>query len=171
MKKRKVIITMLLFLLGCGISANAQNEKFKALFLYNFIKNVEWPAAQKQGDFIIGVLGNSPIIKELENITASQKAGNQAMKVKVFSNPEEVSNCHIIYLVPNKGGAVQQVTTKTGGNPTLIVSDSKGGVQQGAAINFILDGDKLKFEISKGNIERKGLKVSANLLNLGIVIN
>ncbi|MGC3978734.1 MAG: YfiR family protein [Paludibacteraceae bacterium] len=171
MKKKKMIITMLILLLGFGIRANAQSEKFKALFLYNFIKNVEWPQTFKQGDFTIGILGNTPIIKELENITTSQKAGNQSMKVKVFSSPDEINNCHIIYLAPNKGSSVSQVLSKTNGNPTLIVSDSKGGIQQGAAINFILDGDKLKFEISKGNIEQKGLKVSASLLNLGITVN
>lgn len=86
MKNRRMIITTLLFLFVSSIATNAQNEKFKALFLYNFIKNIEWPQAYKQGDMIIGVMGNTPIIKELETITSSQKAGNQMMKVKVFSN-------------------------------------------------------------------------------------
>ncbi|MGC3978731.1 MAG: YfiR family protein [Paludibacteraceae bacterium] len=161
---------MFVFYLGI-VSVKAQNEKFKALFLYNFIKNIEWPQAYKQGDLVIGVLGNTPILKELETITGNQKAGNQPMKVKFFSNAEEVSSCHLIYVSPNKGGAIAQLLTKVNGNNTLIVSDSKGGIQQGSGINFIMDGDKLKFEISKHNIETKGLKVSASLLNLGVAVN
>ncbi len=171
MKNRRMIITMLLFLFVSSMAANAQNEKFKALFLYNFIKNVEWPQAYKQGDLIIGVVGNTPIIKELETITGSQKAGNQSMKVKVFSSPEEISNCHIVYIAPNKSSLIPQISSKLNGNPTLIISDGKGGVQQGSAINFLMDGDKLKFEISKQHIEQRGLKVSANLLNLGVAVN
>jgi hypothetical protein len=60
--------------------------------------------------------------------------------------------------------------SKTNGNATLIVSDNRGGIQQGAGINFIMDGDKLKFEICRQHIEQKGLKVSASLLNLGITV-
>lgn len=171
MKKRRMIITMLLFLFVSSINANAQNEKFKALFLYNFIKNIEWPQAYKQGDMVIGVVGNTPIIKELETITSSQKAGNQSMKVKVFSNPDEITNCHLVYIAPNKSSTIPQIVSKLNGNSTLIISDGKGGIQQGSAINFLLDGDKLKFEISKQHIEQKGLKVSASLLNLGVAVN
>lgn len=171
MKKKKMIITMLFLFFISSIGAYAQSEKFKALFLYNFIKNIEWPQTYKQGDLVIGVLGNNPIVKELETITGSQKAGNQSMKVKVFANAEEVVSCHVIYIPSNKSGSVSQVLAKTSGTPTLIVSDGRGSIQQGAAINFFLDGDKLKFEISKSHIEQKGLKVSASLLNLGTSVN
>lgn len=149
----------------------AQNEKFKALFLYNFIKNVEWPASYKQGDIIIGVFGNNPIIKELETITSTQKSGNQSMKVKLISNLEEVTDCHLIYVSPSKGSSVANLMTKVNGNSTLVVSDTRNGIQQGSAINFLVDGDKLKFEISKSHIEQKGLKVSTALLTLGIQVN
>ena len=166
-----MMIATLLMLFLCSLSLNAQNEKFKALFLYNFIKNIEWPPAYSQGDLIIGVLGTNPITKELETITSTQKAGNQTMKVKIFSSVEEIKTCHIIYVSPNKAGLIPQLLTKLNSNNTLIVSDNKGGIQQGAGINFILDGDKLKFEISKQRIEQKGLKVSASLLNLGSPVN
>lgn len=170
MKSRK-IIPMLLFLFLGNFTLIAQNEKFKALFLYNFIKNVEWPQASNQNDLIIGVLGNSPIAKELETITISQRSSGQPLKVKVFSGLDEITDCQLIYVSPNKAGIIPQLIAKTNGNHILIISDSKGGIQQGSGINFIMDGDKLKFEICKHNIEQKGLKVSTNLLNLGVKVN
>lgn len=170
MKRRIFLTAMFVFYLGI-VAVQAQNEKFKALFLYNFIKNIEWPQAYKQGDLVIGVLGSNAITKELETITGNQKAGNQSMKIKVFSNVDEVSNCHLVYVSPNKGNNISQLLSKITGSSTLVVSDSKGAIQQGSGINFIMDGDKLKFEISKHNIETKGLKVSASLLNLGIAVN
>lgn len=171
MKKKWMIMSMLLMLFLGSLTLKAQNEKFKALFLYNFIKNVEWPQSYKQGDLIIGVLGNNPIIKELETISSTQRAGSQSMKVKVFSSVEEINNCHILYIAPGKAAAIPQLLAKLNGSSTLIVSDSKGGIQQGSGINFIMDGDKLKFEIKRQHIEVKGLKVSTSLLNLGIVVN
>lgn len=169
----KKMITAMLFIISINSSMvlNAQHEKFKALFLYNFIKNVEWPQSYAQGDLIIGVLGASSISKELETIAGTQKAGNQSMKVRIFSTIEEIVNCHIIYVSPNKAGMLNPLLSKLNGHATLIVSDNKGGIQQGAGINFIMDGDKLKFEICRQHIEQKGLKVSASLLNLGISVN
>jgi hypothetical protein len=169
--KSRTIIPMLLFLFLGNLTVHAQNEKFKALFLYNFIKNIEWPQTSNKEALVIGVLGNSPISKELEAITASQRISGQPMKVKVCSGIEEMSDCHLVYVSPNKAGVISQLNAKTGGNHILIISDSKGGIQQGSGINFIMDGDKLKFEICKHNIEQKGLKVSTNLLNLGIIVN
>jgi hypothetical protein len=171
MKKNRILTTMLLLFFLGSLNLNAQNEKFKALFLYNFIKNIEWPESYKQGDLMIGVLGNSPIAKELETIASTQKNGSQSMKVKVFSNADEAVKCHLIFVASSKSGAISQLITKISSNNTLVISDTKGGIQQGAAINFLTDGDKLKFEISKSRIEQKGLKVSASLLNLGIQTN
>ena len=170
MKYRRIILMFLLVFSG-NLTLMAQNEKFKALFLYNFIKNVEWPQGSKQGDLIIGVLGNSPIFKELEAITNTQRSGSQPLKVKMVTALDEAADCHLIYVSPNKAGMIAQLITKTSGNHILVISDCKGAIQQGSGINFIMDGDKLKFEICKHNIEQKGLKVSTNLLNLGVVVN
>jgi hypothetical protein len=161
---------VLLFFIGSA-TVKAQNEKFKALFLYNFIKNIEWPASYKQGDVIIGVLGNSSIVKDLETITATQKSGNQSMKVIVFDNVDQITNCHLIYVSPGKGSLLSGLLTKLNGSSTLVITDTKNGIQQGSGINFILDGDKLKFEIFKKRIEQKGLKVSTALLTFGIQVN
>lgn len=170
MKYRKIISMFLLVFLG-NLSLIAQNEKFKALFLYNFIKNVEWPQGAKQGDLIIGVLGNSPVLKELETITSTQRSGGQPLKVKMISGVDEAANCHLIYVSPNKAAMISQLITRINGNHILVISDCKGAIQQGSGINFIMDGDKLKFEICKQNIEQRGLRVSTNLLNLGIAVN
>lgn len=161
-----MLITLLL-LISCSFYLKAQNEKYKALFLYNFTKEVEWPQSYPQGSLVIGVLGNSTVAQELENMNSRQKIG----QIKVFSNVEEISNCQVIYVSPGKSGVIPQLLTKIGNSNTLIVSDNKGGIHQGSGINFILDGEKLKFEISRQHIEQKGLKVSTSLLNLGVVIN
>lgn len=151
--------------------AGAQNEKFKALFMYNFTKYIEWPASQRSGDFVIGVLGNSPMVKELEIIAGKQKVGSQTIVVKVFASVEAIENCHILYLPPSKGSALGQALTKLSGKNTLVITDKDGLAQQGAGINYVMDGDKIKYEVSKTNIEKKGLTVSSALLAFGIVVN
>jgi hypothetical protein len=171
MAKFKILIAALLLALISSASLNAQNEKFKALFIYNFLKYIEWPESYKSGDIVIGVMGSSSIIKELQTIANSQKVGNQSLKIKSFAGVEDITNCHLLYIPPSKGGSIAQILSKVADYNILLVSDTKGGIQLGTGINFIMDGDKLKFEISKGHIERKGLKVGGALLNLGIQSN
>lgn len=169
MKKK---ICLLLFLGFIGLSnTDAQNEKFKALFMYNFTKYIEWPAIQRQGNFVIGVLGNSAITPELETIAGKQKVGSQNIVVKTFATVDKVENCQILYLPASKSSQIGQVVAKLSGNSTLIVADKSGLALQGAGINYVMDGDKLKYEINKKNIESRGLTVSNSLLSLGIIVS
>jgi len=170
MKRSNVISVVMFLLITSSLTMNAQSERFKALFLYNFIKNIEWPQNSSQSEVVIGILGNNAIKSELETITSNQKSGNQAIRVKVFTSVEEVTNCHIIYVSPNKSNQIAQLSSKVNRQSTLIVSDSRSGISQGASINFIVNDEKLKYEISKHYIEQQGMKVSANLLKMGIEI-
>lgn len=163
-------VTLLLFLAFLGFKVQAQSEKFKALFVYNFTKYVQWPAPPNPEGFVIGVLGNSSIADELKTIATKQKVGSQTMIVKVYSSVSEIGNCNIVYVSANKSSLLADLTTKTAGMPTLIVTEKEGAIAQ-ACMNFILDGNKLKFEISKTNIDKRGLSASASLYALGIKEN
>ena len=165
MKKKYLI---LLCLLLCKVFiVSAQNEKFKALFIYNYTKYIEWPTSQRDGDFVIGVLGNSTLADELKTISQKQKVGNRNIVVKVFSTADEIDNCHILFIASGKSSALPSAIQKSSGRSTLIITDKDGLARQGACINFVTDGSKLNYEISKQNIEKNGLSVSSSLLSLG----
>ncbi len=168
----KKVISLMLYLGFIGwISIYAQNEKFKALFMYNFTKYIEWPAIQRQGDFIIGVLGNTALTKELETIAGKQKVGTQNIVVKTFATVDEIDNCSILFIPAGKSSQISLVVSKLGSKSVLIITDKDGLARQGACINYVMDGDKLKYEVNKSNIEKKGLTVSNSLLALGIVVS
>lgn len=168
MKKTIILLLYLGFLVSF---TQAQNEKFKALFMYNFTKYVEWPASLKSGNFVIGVLGNSTISEELKVIAGKQKVGGQTIVVKVCSSVSDVEGCHMLYIPSNKSESLSEVTAKFGGKPLLIVTDKEGLASRGACINFVLDGSKLRYEISKSNIDTKGLGANSSLFSLGIPVN
>ncbi len=167
--KRKVFF-LLLFLLCPFVRSMAQNEMFKALFMYNFTKNVEWPADMRQGDFVIAVLGDSPVIAELQKVAASKKVGQQSIIVKKVDNAGAIDKCHILYLPAEKSSDFSAVLSKVDGKPILLVTDKDGLAQQGACINYVIVSGKLNFEINKSRFQKQGLQMSSSLTNLGIVI-
>jgi hypothetical protein len=160
---------MSLFLMYPLSATWAQNEMFKALFLYNFTKNVEWPADMRQGDFVIAVYGDSPVIGELEKVAATKKVGQQNIVVKKVA-AGAIDKCHILYLPTGKSGDFGSVLSKVEGKPILLVTDKDGLAQQGACINYVIVGGKLNFEINKSRFQKQGLQMASALANLGIVI-
>ena len=156
---------------GTGTNCRAQDADYKAytLFLYNFMKYVEWP--EHTGDFIIGVVGNSPIEKELITLSENKKAKGKKIVVKVINTAEEAETCSMIYLPSGKSSMLKQIMEKVKGKPILVVAEREGLAQKGAGISFAVDDDDaLKFDINKSSLESHSLKIANILMQLGILV-
>jgi len=168
---KKIRLILCLSAIFFFATSYGQNESFKALFIYNFTKFIEWPASQRQGDFVIGVLGSSPLTTELQIIASKKKVGSQNIVVKTFASVDAVDYCNILFIPSGKSVQLGNVLAKVTGRNILVVTDKPGLCLQGAGINFISDGDKLKYEVNKNNLVKKGLVVNNALLSAGVVVN
>lgn len=146
----------------------AQNEKFKALFMYNFTKYLEWPESERQGDFVIAVLGESALMDELKIIAEKKKVGFQSIVVQKISSPDQLPKCHIVYIPESKTNQINAIKIKLASSSTVIIADNPGSIAKGAGINYVVNSGKQVFEISKTNLEKQNIKVGADLLSLGI---
>ena len=52
------------------------------------------------------------------------------------------------------------------GTDALTVGDSKAFIEQGGMINFVLENDRVQFEVNHKATEMAGIKVSSKLLNV-----
>jgi hypothetical protein len=161
-------LCLIIICLFISISGISQNEKLKVVFIYNFTKYISWPPADSQGDFIIGVLGSTSMSDELKSYAGDRKVGARSIKVMDFASAGSVQNCHIIYVAAGKSGDLSSVISKFKAQAVIVVADSPGAIQKGAAINFVIADGKQNFELSKTNIENNGIKVNSQLLDLGI---
>ena len=164
-------LSVLLLLACISSSLWAQDEMFKSLFIYNFTKNIEWPAEYQLGDFVITVLGNSPIVAELEKIAKLKKVGTQPIVIKKVNDASELGKCNLIYITPSKSSQLSGVISATEKKPIVIIGDGNGLAAEGAGLNFVKVDGKQKFEINSGALQRNGLKVNSYLSTLGIEVN
>ncbi|OQX73103.1 MAG: hypothetical protein B6D64_14350, partial [Bacteroidetes bacterium 4484_276] len=104
MIKNSLILSVIFLLLAPAV--NAQNEKLQTVFIYNFTKHIEWPPEYSSGDFVIGVLGNSPIIEEIEKLAKSRKIGNQKIVVNKYRTIDDIGQCNIIFIPKSKSGEI-----------------------------------------------------------------
>ena len=165
---KKTLFILLLAIIYQLNNATAQNEKFKALFMYNFTKYLEWPEGDRQGDFIITVLGDSKIVDEIKIIGQKKKVGFQPIVVKRVSSPDQIQKCHMVYITANKSGQINAVKARMSTSSTVIIADDPGAINKGAGINYVVQGGRPIFEISKTNVEQHNVKVGSDLLSLGI---
>lgn len=168
MKKTLLLLSFMFFVTHYSL---AQNEKFKALFMYNFAKNIQWPAAYQSGDFVIAVLGNSPMIDELKVIASKQKIGSQTIVVKTIKSASEIGDAQIVYLPESQSSSTKDVVATTAGKSVLVITDKEGLSKEGSAINYIKDGGRIKYEINRAVIEKRGMSVNSALISLGVPVN
>ena len=168
MKRSALVI---LGLLALCATTKAQDEKFKALFMYNFTKYIEWPQAKQSGDFVIGVIGNSGMIDELNTIAQKKTVGAQTIKVKQISSADDVTKMHIVYITEDKSGEAAGVAGKIKGKGVVLITDKAGFALSTSGINYIKKDGKPNFEISTKHLNEEGVKVSAQLMALGTVVD
>jgi len=167
----KTGILSIIILVFFALQTSAQNEMFKALYMYNFIKNIDWPSSYKRGDFVIGVVGKSDIIKELEEIAKRKKAGFQPIVIKQFKSLNEIYKCHVLFLPSDKSELLEEAITRFSQEPVVIITDQKGLIEEGANINYVKIKGKQKFEINEHSLIQRGLKITPYLTSLATNIN
>jgi hypothetical protein len=169
--KRVIQVFIVGLVLSCISRVDAQvNYKLHSIFIYKFTQYIEWPDKGAAGDFVIGVVGNSPIQAELEALAATKKVGAKNIVVKKLSPTADLSICHIVFLAEGQSSHLANISTKLSGKPCLLISEVTNGAKKGAGINLIIVDEKMKFEMNKGTVENQGLKVSGDLVKLAVMV-
>jgi Fe-S cluster assembly iron-binding protein IscA len=139
----------------------------KAMFIYSFATLIDWPEDYRKGNFIIGVLGTSTDVYDELNAKYSGKAiGSQEIVVKKFASRTDIDKAHILFLASDKSDQITSLATQLKSKSTLIVTEKEGYLSKGAVINFVLDGSKQSFEISKSNAKKYNLVIASKLTGL-----
>jgi hypothetical protein len=164
-------ITGLLLMSLSRIQAQQEADyKIHANIIYRFTKYIDWPVNKKTGDFIIGIVGDSPLYDDLKSLSANKTVGNQKIVVSKMSPSASSYNCHILFISEDESSSLKRIANLTAGSAILIVSESDGLARKGACINFITVDERLKLEINKSNVDQRNLRIASELLELGVLI-
>lgn len=152
------------------VGLKAQDEKFKALFIYNFTKYIEWPQSKQAGNFVIGIYGDNPIQKELSVIAQKKRVGNQQIAVKKITSVADAKSCNMVFVPQNKSGDAKQIAASIKSSGVILITDKDGYAKDISGINFVKVNGRQQFEVNKATIEAQGAKVNSGLLTLGIAV-
>lgn len=161
------------FLILLSMQSLAQEEEqaanLKAVFIYNFTKYLEWPG-RNEGDFIIGIVGNSEISKPLRQIAETRTVSGHRIVLKTGVVPQDLPYCHILIIPSNSPYRLEDILQNVPQN-TVTVGESPGYARMGTALNLLIVDNKLKFEANVNALNRNGVKASSQLLKLATIVD
>jgi len=150
----------------------SREYEIKAAFIYNFAKFVTWPEdtfADNQSPLIIGVLGEDPFGEALKSIEG-KIVQDRKIIIKHFNTEKDIDICHVLFISSSEKDHLQQLfDNEISGKKILTVGNMAQFTQSGGVINFVIQKNKTKFEISRKSAERAHLTLSSKLLNLAII--
>ena len=144
--------------------------RHKAVFMYNFIEYVKWPEGKQEGPFVIDMLGESEVVSTMKAVARKRRAVDREMVVNAIASLEEIDpSCHMLFISPIQGEQMKEIDAKIHEKNILTVGDSPGLTKKGIIINFVSIGPKLRFKINLEAAEAADLRLSSQLLKLGIL--
>ena len=174
----EILRILLLAVLLAAVAAEPQataslDQKVKAAYLYNFAKFVEWPpesATPNSNALAVCVLDDEAFAEVVEQTVRGKTANGRPFVVRRNPEPQQIRSCHILFI-----GAVERkrwgrLVEAVAGSGVLTVSDTDRFTHIRGIINFIVEGNRIQFEVNVDAVARSGLRISSRLLQVARVV-
>ena len=136
-------------------------------YFYFVSINVEWPEKMAEGEFVIGIIGDSPGVEGIKTMASKKDIKGQDIKVRQFENVADIEPCHILYVPREMNDEFKSILEKIGRNHTLVITEDPGMAREGGSLNLMVnDKGVLVFELNKSAFEMAELVPSPVLLRI-----
>jgi YfiR/HmsC-like len=155
-----------------GQAVKPTEYEVQAAYLSNFGRFVEWPARSTaaEREFEVCVLGQDPFVPLLDAALKGEVIRGVPMVAKRVNGVSDAAGCRIVYINPGKDARLKAILDGFKGMSVLTVSDNPGFTKQGGMIQFVLEGNRVRFEINLAAAQQAGLTLSSELLKVAVAI-
>jgi len=176
----KILVLLAFSIFACTQTppcVQAQETEFseyevKAGFIYNIAKFIEWPRdtfLDAKKPITLCIVGTNPFGAALDTI-ANKTVQNRTLLIKHMRKTNDLRTCHMLFVSASEKGNLSQILEMLAGASTCTIGDTKGFAQQGIMINFLIEQEKVRFEINTESTRRANLTISSKLLKLARTI-
>lgn len=144
----------------------------KATYIYKLAPFVEWPASAfvaEGSPLTICVVGNDPVSALIDQAAAGQRVDDRPITVRHLAAVAPNSGCHILYAAGTEEQKANALTAVKGA-PVLTVTDAANSGAAKGIIAFVIQDNRVRFEIDDASASRAGLVISSKLLSLAVSV-
>jgi hypothetical protein len=170
-----LIVTFTFILIPLHVRAEESEfseYEVKAGFIYNFAKFIEWPVdtfSDVNKAIILCVVGTDPFGKALGAID-NKTVQTRRLEIKYTGRSKDLKMCSMLFISGSEKDSLSPILETVKGAPILTIGDTKGFAQQGIMINFVMEQNKVGFEINTESARRAKITISSKLLKLAKTI-
>ena len=178
--RRTVAIAFAAALGGATLHANAQPDRLtlsqreleydvKCQFLGHFTAFIEWPPSvfrTPDAPFRVCILGADPFGPALDQRLGAEQVNGRRVTVTRIKTEAAAATCQVVFVAgadPARTAALHKATHDL---PVLIVTDTVRLLDQCAAIAFVMEGGRVRFDVNLTAIAGRGLKANPRLLRV-----
>lgn len=143
-----------------------QSVKYKTLFLYQFIDKSTWPNMNSTKKFRVGIMNNEELSREFEKYAKAKNLNKGNFEVVQISDLDAITTFHLVYVNNQLVFPIQRIYERLGSAPVLVVTNEYRDDE--CMINFMLQGQRLKFTLNDEEIEKQNIVASLELKKLSI---
>ncbi len=185
------VLTVLLSTAANAQTTTAREYQLKAAFLFNFISfvdgerfnlNAEEVKAGKKPPIVIGIVGKDPFENAFD-LLKGKEVKDRPVTVKRFKSLEEckgpdgslpaqhpdleaIKACHVLFLCASEKDRLKTLLDPLRTHNVLTVADVPGFLEAGGMINFIIEDNKVRFDVNSAATARAKLEIRSKLLRL-----
>jgi hypothetical protein len=167
--KRLLLLATLLF----GVRAEAQNpmneSQVKAMFVFNFLKFVEWPADTSVGakdPFVVIIIGEGATADATEHFLESKMIGERPLVVRRIRWDQSLAGARAAFVLERDEKKLQRVLDAAASAGVLTIGEGESFTSRGGVIGLLVEDRRVRFDVDTSAAQNAGLRISSKLLAL-----
>jgi hypothetical protein len=156
-----------------GQQPRPSEYQVKAVYLFNFSRFISWPAPTAgvpARPFAICVMGRDPFGPVLDATLAGEIIGGQSVIARRVTEAGEAADCRVLFISTSEENHLREILAALNKSSVLTVSDIGRFTERGGMIQFVLQGDRVRFEVNLARATEAKLTVSAELLKVAVTV-
>jgi YfiR/HmsC-like len=167
--RRLLLLTTLLV----GVRLEAQTamteSQVKAMFVYNFLKFVEWPVDTSVGakdPFVVIIIGEGATADATENYLESRTIGDRPLVVRRIRWDQSLAGVRAAFVLERDAKKLHRVLDAAAAAGVLTIGEGESFTSSGGVIGLLVEDRKVRFDVDTTAAQSAGLRVSSKLLAL-----
>ena len=159
-------------LVGIAQSPRVSIDEVKAVYLLNFGRFTRWPANESPASaaFPVCVLGRDPFGGTLDTIVAGEKIEGRPVVTRRLRSPDDAAGCRILFISESEAAHLKEIFQQVDRAATLTVSDIPRFADQGGMIQFVSEGNRVRFAVNVSAAEQARVTLSSELLRVAVSV-
>ena len=141
----------------------------KAVFLYNFCRFIDWPAAafdSRAEPFIIGIIGEDPFGNLLNEAIAGEYYRGRPIRIDHYRSVGEVRHCHLLFVSQSSADQFDQIVALVAGKNVVTVGETEEFLDHGGMIALTAEQNRVRLRSNSAALRAARLNVSSKLLQV-----